>query len=100
MYVANYYNDSISLIDVNTDIVTDTITGIRTPGSIAYNPIDNSMYVTNFDSDSVTVIDDTSVKQTIPGVGDGPYAIAFNPANEKMYVTNEKENSVTIIGRL
>lgn len=100
MYVANYYNDSISLIDVNTDIVTDTITGIRTPGSIAYNPIDNSMYVTNFDSDSVTVIEDTSVKQTIPGVGDGPYAIAFNPANEKMYVTNEKENSVTIIGRL
>jgi YVTN family beta-propeller protein len=58
------------------------------------------MYVTNSDSDSVTVIEDIRVSTTIPNVGHGPYAIAFNPANEKMYVTNERENTVTVIGRL
>jgi YVTN family beta-propeller protein len=55
------------------------------------------MYITNYDTDSVTVMDNINVKAVIPSIGDGPYGITFNPGNGKMYVTNEKENSVTII---
>jgi YVTN family beta-propeller protein len=81
----------------NTDTVTNTIEGIRSPVSIAYNPVNRTMYITNNGTDSVTVMDNLNVKAVIPSIGDGPYGIAFNPGNNKMYVTNENENSVTIV---
>ena len=48
------------------------------------------MYVTNQNSDNVSVIDTTTntVIDTI-SVGDTPFAIAYDSTNHRMYVTNQ-----------
>ncbi|HEY7080890.1 MAG TPA: YncE family protein, partial [Nitrososphaeraceae archaeon] len=69
------------------------------PVGIAFNPNNGDMYVTNFGSNTVSVIDTTTntVVATIT-VGSAPQFIAFNPNNGHMYVTNRGSNNVSVIG--
>jgi len=55
-------------------------------------------YVTNFDSDTVSVISlsANTVIATIP-VGDGPRRVAVTPDGSKAYVTNYYSNDVSVI---
>ena len=55
------------------------------------NPVNNSMYVTNFFNGTVTVIDTTtnavdtySSKEIMKNT----YGIEYDPVNKRMYVTN------------
>jgi YVTN family beta-propeller protein len=68
------------------------------PFGIAFNPNNGNMYMTNFNSDSVSVINPSTntVISTIP-VGSAPFGIAFNPNNGNMYVTNAGNNTVSVI---
>ena len=57
----------------------------------------NKIYVTNSESDNVTVIDGaTNVTQTV-GAGDDPTAVAANPVTNKVYVANRAGDNVTVI---
>ncbi len=56
-------------------------------------------YVTNHDSNNVSVIDtatNTAVGAPIP-VGQGPLGVAVNPAGTRVYVTNNDSNNVSVI---
>ena len=66
---------------------------------ITYN---RDMYVTNFFSNTVSVIDTrtNTVIDTIPVRGVSPLGIAFNPYNRDMYVTNFVSNTVSVIAPL
>jgi YVTN family beta-propeller protein len=68
------------------------------PFGMAFNPNNGNMYVTNFNSDSVSVINPSTntAVATIP-VGSAPFGIAFNPNNGNMYVTNAGGNTVSVI---
>ena len=68
------------------------------PSSIALNPTGTRAYVTNFESDNVSVIDTVTgtVVATIP-VGDGPSDIAIRPGFTTAYVTNSLSNTITKI---
>lgn len=59
---------------------------------------DNSAYVTNAGSDTVSVIDTSTnaVVATIP-LGDAPQRVAFNQDGSKAYVTNSGDNTVSVI---
>jgi YVTN family beta-propeller protein len=59
------------------------------PRGIVFNPQSNRVYVSNYSSDNVSVIDGIkdSVIATIV-VGDGPTAIFHNPAGNKIYCSN------------
>jgi len=72
--------------------------GIR-PNDIAYDPVNERMYVTNAASSSVSVIDTATntVVTTIPIVSSNPRGIAYDPVNERMYVTNGVADSVSVI---
>ena len=56
------------------------------------------MYVTQLESDSVTVIDSTnlSVIDTLP-VGDGPQWIKLDLPRNRAFVTNEGDGTVSVI---
>jgi YVTN family beta-propeller protein len=56
------------------------------------------MYVTNSDSDDVSVIDTTTntVIDTIE-VDFTPVDIAYDPVNHRMYVANSDDNTVSVI---
>jgi YVTN family beta-propeller protein len=77
--------------------VTIPVRGIA-PWGIAYNPVNNNMYVANTESSTVSVISGSSnsVISSIL-VGRFPVSIAYVPPSNKLYVTNAESNDVTVI---
>src|SRR5438128_202721 len=99
----------------STSVPSRVITlGDNTAGGIAYDPIRNTMYMTNIDPTGctlhvgcvppvgrpsyVTVINTTTnnVIRNIP-VGLDPFGIAYDPIYHTMYVANSGSNTVSII---
>ena len=82
----------------STNTVVSTISVGTNPVNIAYNPQNHNIYVTNSNSNTVSVIDSSTntVVSTI-NVGNGPSGIAYNPQNHNIYVTNSNSNTVSVI---
>lgn len=78
--------------------VIDTLTfdGLNRPFGIAYNPQDKNMYVTNSGGNTVSVLSDTTLVDTI-NVGEWPLGIAYHPTEQKMIVANQRSNDVYMI---
>jgi YVTN family beta-propeller protein len=98
VYVANYGDDSVTVIDgVKRVAVTTVLVGSR-PLAIAVDSQNNRIYVANMHGNSVTVIDGSSNKvvATLPA-GSNPYAIALDAAGAALFVANLGEPSVTRI---
>jgi YVTN family beta-propeller protein len=107
MYVTNQDSSNVSVIDTATNTVIATIPVGIIPIDIAYDSVNERMYVTNFKFlvpsgiDTVSVIDTATntVIATIP-VGTtpiGPVGIAYDTVNERIYVTARNINSVLIL---
>ncbi|CKV25847.1 PE_PGRS family protein [Mycobacterium tuberculosis] len=64
---------------------------------MAVSPVTGLVFVTNFDSNTVSVIDPNTntVTGSIP-VGTGAYGVAVNPGGN-IYVTNQFSNTVSVI---
>jgi YVTN family beta-propeller protein len=69
-----------------------------TPSAMAVNPATGQVYVANFSSNNVSVIDGASntVITTVP-VGTQPEAVAVNAVNGQVYVANFSSNNVSVI---
>jgi YVTN family beta-propeller protein len=67
-------------------------------GGVSGSPDGFHAYVSNFNGDSVTVIDTffNTVADTIT-VGASPYLVAYNPAGDVVFVTVNGENAVKMI---
>ena len=74
------------------------------PSDVAYNPTNDTIYVTNLysssapRSDYVSAINGTTneVIQNIT-VGSGPSAVTNNPRNNMIYVANQNSHSISVI---
>ncbi len=97
-YVANYNDNTVSVIDTDTNVVVATIPVGSEPYGTAVHPTGNFVYVTNVASDTVSVIDaiTKTVSDTIH-VGDGPLCVAINPDGSFVYVTNGLDDTVSVI---
>ena len=68
IYVANYYSNSVSVIDGTSDkVLSNNVTVGKFPLAIAVNPTTNMIYVANSGSNSVSVIDG-SINDIVAGV--------------------------------
>ncbi len=67
------------------------------PSAVAVNPVTNKIYVANFNSANVTVIDGATNTAETVDAGDGPRAVAVNPVTNKIYVANLLSANVTVI---
>lgn len=124
-YVTNFgsnnfvpFGTTVSVVDLNTNLVTDTVDlGIQ-PSGIALSPDDRFAYATNYNTlysctttstfacsqltagqGTVNIIDvatNTVIPPTI-AVGQSPDAIAITKNGEFAYVTNFTSNTVTVI---
>jgi YVTN family beta-propeller protein len=76
----------------------DTITVGEGPIALAFNPSDDNLYVANFNSANVSIIDTSTntIEDTIT-VGEGPIALAFNPSDDNLYVADFVSGNVSII---
>ena len=66
------------------------------PEGIAYDPSNGYIYVANDGSNTVSVINGTTVIATIT-VGQWPTGVAYDPSNGYIYVANDVSNTVSII---
>jgi YVTN family beta-propeller protein len=98
IYVANSGDDTVSVIDPDSQTVIDTIGVGDGPGSVAADPSAGIIYVSNFIDDTVTVIDTptNTVVDTI-AVGDGPDGIAVDPETGDLYVANFIDDTVSVV---
>ena len=74
-------------------VVTATIAAGAAPEAVAVNTVTNKIYVANFLSSNVTVIDGaTNFTTTVPA-GLNPVGVAVNEATNKIYVANRGDCS-------
>jgi YVTN family beta-propeller protein len=85
----------------NTGRISAYLFLVRAPvaelNAVAVNPVTNKIYVTNYDSDNVTVIDGATNLTTTVAAGSRPTAVAVNPVSNKIYVANYDSANVTVI---
>jgi YVTN family beta-propeller protein len=99
LFVANYGDNSVSVIDGATGRKTATVRVGRHPKAIAFDANRNLVYVANTSDGTVTVIDaaNNSAVATLPA-GKNPYALAEVPGSSRLYVANEtNDNPSTVV---
>jgi len=99
LYVANYGENSISVVNAKARTAQATILVGDHPKAIAYDPVRNLVYVANTLGNSVTVIDAATNKAlaTLPA-GSRPFALAVVPGSSRLYVANESvEQPATVV---
>lgn len=97
-YVSNEKDDTISIIDLDTMAVTDTIEVGERPRGIILSKDYSKLYICASDSDTVQVMDlaTNSIIKELPS-GEDPEQFALHPNNRHLYVSNEDDALVTIV---
>lgn len=99
LYLTNYEADNVSEVSNSSDRVIATLGDFYGPLGIAYDPFYNELFVTNFNSSSVSIINGTTndFAHYALSVGSAPYGIAYDPVNHNVYVTCSGSNSIVEI---
>ena len=78
-------------------VIAEIIVGSH-PFGARLNPSETSLYVTNVQSNDVSIVDVADFSSTLRvKVGKKPYSIAFSKDGLKAYVTNQYSDSVSVI---
>lgn len=97
VYVSNFNNQSISVIDGSTNEIKSTVPVGVDPQGIAINSAANIIYVITY-AGEVSVIDGLTLEPKGKiAVGQHPERAAFNNNDGLLYVTNTGSNSVSVI---
>lgn len=102
VYVANFYGNSVSVINGATNAVLTTIATGGQASGIAVNPTTNRIYVGDWTNDSIHVIDGgtNSITATVPllaGAQPHPLGVAVNPTTDRIYVADWSNSIVSVI---
>lgn len=93
-YIPNAVSNTVSVIDVATSQVIQTVIAGTGPNGTAISPDGSKVYISNDSGDSVSVFDvATNVKITDISVGDSPDFMACNNAGTRLYVSNSGTNN-------
>jgi YVTN family beta-propeller protein len=105
VYVTNFKDNTVSVIDASTRTVTATVPVGEDPIGVAVDPGSHTVYVANEVSRTVSVIDASTrtVTATVP-VGGNPVQVAVDPGTHTVYVANgispghrDSDNTVSVI---
>lgn len=100
MYVDNEMGQSISVINVSTMSLEETVMLGFTPGMAAYNPQMNELWVTNEDMGTVEYFHRLNNEWHPKGnvaTGNGAHAISFSSDGMTVYVSNQLAGTVSVI---
>lgn len=91
-------NDSVTVVNVATDSVTNQIPTGHNPTGIGLDPLNGEIYVTNQGSNNLTVISPLEEAGTFgSGTGTGPDAILYDDANGLLYVANGGSDNISVL---
>jgi len=100
MYVNNEKDQSISMMNGATNMMTSTLQLGFTPGMATRNTLMNQMWVSDPNDGKVQMWTKTATGYTMGGtvtVGSGASAIAFNNTGTTCYVTNQNDGTVSVV---
>ena len=98
VYVSNFFDNTVSVINAAADTVTATITVGHHPQGLAVTPDGSKLYIANYVDSTVSIIN--TAANTVSGsvkVGSGPLAVCTSPDGFKVYVTNNGDSTVSVI---
>lgn len=99
IYVANNLDNSVSVIDAGTNIVTTTTAVGLAPMGVAISPDGSRAYVANSSSKSTSVIKvSTNAVETTVTVGTTPVGVAIGPDGSRGYVANSGDGTLSELG--
>ena len=87
---------SLHVFDPANGNSIDSETVETMPTAIAVSPNGAQVFVTNKDSDTVSVYDGASIVGSVP-VGNEPTGIAFSPDGGRVFVTNHADSTISVI---
>lgn len=98
LYVSNEKDDSLSVIDMKTLQVVDTIKVGQRPRGITFNKDFSRLYICASDSDTVQILDTNTHKilANLPS-GEDPEQFALHPNDRHLYIANEDDAIVTVV---
>jgi len=90
---------TVTVAGAPNSVVVPSIEVGAEPEGVGYDPSNGDVYVTNFLSNTVTVISGVSDTVVVPsiGVGGNPLGIAYDESNGDLYVANANSDNVTVI---
>ncbi len=96
VYVVGSVANTVSVINLSHQVINEIAVGVR-PLAIAFNPVNENLYVSNVVDDTVSVIDThTETLSTTLSVGEHPMGIGINPVNGDTFICNSGEQSVSV----
>ena len=101
IYLTGSGSAKLWVIDEKTNAVTSVATG-ESPIAVAVDSAANHVYVVNYGSNSVSVMDNANanasakVIATVP-VGERPQAVAVDSRTHRVYVANTHDDTVSVI---
>lgn len=97
-YVSNEKDDTLSVIDLETLEVIETIPVGKRPRGITLSKDQTQLYICASDSDAVQVMDLASktIVKMLPS-GEDPEQFALHPNNRNLYISNENDALVTVV---
>jgi YVTN family beta-propeller protein len=98
VYVSNFEDGTVSVIDATTNLVTATVPVGDRPVDIAAAPDGSRVYVAVRNSNILSVIDTMTneVTATVPMAG-GPFGVDISPDGSRVYVRNRNVQSVQAV---
>jgi YVTN family beta-propeller protein len=85
----------LTIIDTASHAVVETIAVGACPETVTASPDGAYLYITHYDTSSVSAVNLTTGSTTAVGLRDGPLAVVFSPDSAHAYVRNVR--SVTVI---
>ncbi|MBN1365139.1 MAG: hypothetical protein JW976_10080 [Syntrophaceae bacterium] len=99
VYVSNYNDNSVSVIDSTTNNIIATIGLTHKAGASAFLPELNRLYVTSMETDEITVIDTlTNAVITTINLPGRTGSIVADSTTNKIYVAEHGNNSLLPLG--
>lgn len=92
IYVSNQGDDTVSVIDGDSNTVLETVSVGQFPNGIAVNAETNTIYVANLRSGSLSIINGTTLTASTLRLGASPSKVAVNAVTDRVYVTLEDQS--------
>lgn len=96
VYVTNWDEDTISVIDVSSVKIVNVIPVGKRPNHLTFSRDGQFVYVTNYKGDSVSVIDHR-LKKVIAEISIGKRPMTPIATNDALYVANIESGTISVI---
>jgi YVTN family beta-propeller protein len=94
------FDNNISVINTSTWAEVARVAVGAFPVRAVFSPDDSTIYVSNGDADSVSVVANAGSGSHVTGtvfVGDQPWELDVNPTNTRLYVANYLGKSISVV---